>query len=332
MRRRREPENANISFLDVISCGFGAIILLLMIAENSAPVNVEPSEVELEQPVEELQEQLFEIRGETRIVNEDLNARREQLSFYQERIAQLSQELSDVRGQYQASVEMSDEQMEEQNQLAMARQSLSEEMERLLGQDFERENNMIGGIPVDSEYIIFIIDTSGSMFYNAWPRVLEMIEEVLNVYPEVQGIQIMNDMGGYMFPSFRDRWIPDTPARRNTILNTLRSWAPFSNSSPVEGITRAISSFVQEDRRISIYVFGDDFLPGGSITQVVQTVDRLNLQDEEGNRLVRIHAVGFPVLFDVDPRFQQSLYNFATLMRELTQRNGGSFVGLDSYQ
>lgn len=332
MRRRREPENASMSFLDVISCGFGAIILLLIITENSAPVTIEPGEVELERPVEELQEELFEVRGETRIVNEDLNARREQLSFYRERIANLSRELSDIRGRYEASVEMADEQMEEREQLAMARQSLSEEMERLLGQDFERDDNMIGGIPVDSEYIIFIIDTSGSMFYNAWPRVLEMIEEVLNVYPEVQGIQIMNDMGGYMFPTFREQWIPDTPARRTAIINTLRTWAPFSNSSPVEGITRAISSFVQEDRRISLYVFGDDFLPGGSITQVVETVDRLNLRDENGNRLVRIHGVGFPVLFDVDPRFQQSLYNYATLMRELTQRNGGSFVGLNSYQ
>ncbi|MGM0634373.1 MAG: VWA domain-containing protein, partial [Pseudomonadota bacterium] len=251
MRRRREPENSNISFLDVISCGFGAIILLLMIAENSAPVTIEPGEVQLERPVEELQEELFEIRGETRIVNEDLNARREQLSFYQERIANLSRELSDVRGRYEASVEMADEQMEEREQLAIARQSLSEEMERLLGQDFESDDNMIGGIPVDSEYIIFIIDTSGSMFYNAWPRVLEMIEEVLDVYPEVQGIQVMNDMGGYMFPTFRNQWIPDTPARRNAIMNTLRNWAPFSNSSPAEGITRAISSFAEEDRRIS---------------------------------------------------------------------------------
>jgi hypothetical protein len=56
MRRRREPENANIAFLDVISCGFGAIILLLMITENSAPVTIEPGEVELELDPEPRQE------------------------------------------------------------------------------------------------------------------------------------------------------------------------------------------------------------------------------------------------------------------------------------
>jgi hypothetical protein len=37
-------------------------------------------------------------------------------------------------------------------------------------------------------------------------------------------------------------------------------------------------------------------------------------------------------LFDLDPRYQDSLYRFANLMRELAERNGGSFVGLNSYE
>lgn len=330
-RQRREAETSNISFLDVISCGFGAIILLLMITESSAPITLESVPTPRDMPVEEMQRELFEIRGETEVVNRDLNARREQLSTYQERVARLREELSEIRGRYETARQLSLEQSEEEGRLAIAQQMLSDEMQRLLGQDFTADTSMIGGIPVDSEYIIFVIDTSGSMFFNTWPRVLAMIEEVLAVYPQVQGIQVMNDMGDYMFPSFRGRWIPDTPARRTNIINTLRNWSPFSNSSPVEGITRAISTYMSPDHKVSIYVFGDDFLPGGSITRVVETVDRLNPEDENGNRMVRIHAVGFPVLFQLPPRQQESLYNFATLMRELTQRNGGSFVGLNAY-
>lgn len=331
MRRRREPESSNISFLDVISCGFGAIILLLMITENS-PVTEDQS-TEPVPPIDELQEQLFEVRGETEIVNQELNAKREQLSAHEERIARLRQELSEVRSRYQTTQDMAEEVQQERSQLAMARQSLTEEMARLQQQQDEQpENDMIGGIPVDSEYIIFIIDTSGSMYYNAWPRVLSMVEEVLDVYPEVQGMQVLNDMGDYMFSSYRGQWIPDTPQRRETIINTLRSWQPFSNSSPVEGITRSINTFWSPDEQVSLYVFGDDFMPGGSITQVIDTVDRLNRQVENGERMVRIHAVGFPVLFELDSRFQQSVYEFATLMRELAQRNGGSFVGLSNFE
>ncbi|MCB1648949.1 MAG: hypothetical protein KDI25_05370 [Pseudomonadales bacterium] len=333
MRRRRDDsESSSIAFLDVISCGFGAMILLLMISKNAPPVSLEESDIPRNQPISVLQEQLFAIRGETRIVNEDLNAKREQLSAMQERIANLRRELMAVQGRYDSSNSIADERIIEAQNLASAKQSLTDEMERLLGQEFSRTNNLVGGIPVDSEYIIFVIDTSGSMFQNAWPRLIDVIVDTLDVYPNVKGIQIMNDMGDYMFDSFRGQWIPDTPARRTTIINTLRNWSPFSNSSPVEGVTAAINTYYAPDRKISIYVMGDDFQPGGSITQVLRTVDRLNAKDADGNPMVRIHAVGFPVIFALEARYRQSAYRFANLMRELTQRNGGTFVGLNSFE
>lgn len=331
-KRRGDSESSSIAFLDVISCGFGAMILLLLITDNSPPITLEASAVQLQMPITELQQQLFEIRGETRIVNADLNAKREQLSAFQERIANLRRELFSVQGRFNSSNSIADERIIESLNLASAKQSLTDEMERLLGQDFTRQNNLVGGIPVDSEYIIFVIDTSGSMFQNAWPRLIEVIVDTLNVYPNVKGIQIMNDMGDYMFDSFRGQWIPDTPARRSTIINTLRNWSPFSNSSPVEGVTAAINTYYAPDKKISIYVMGDDFQPGGSITQVLRTVDRLNAKDANGNPMVRIHAIGFPVIFALEPRYRQSAYRFANLMRELTQRNGGTFVGLNSFE
>ena len=333
MRRRRDSsESSSIAFLDVISCGFGAMILLLLITNNSPPITLEASVVQQQMPITDLQQQLFEIRGETRIVNSDLNAKREQLSAFQDRIANLRRELFSVQGRFNSSNSIADETIIEAQNLASAKQSLTAEMERLLGQDFTRQNNLVGGIPVDSEYIIFVIDTSGSMFQNAWPRLIDVIVDTLDVYPNVKGIQIMNDMGDYMFDSFRGQWIPDTPARRSTIINTLRNWSPFSNSSPVEGVTAAINTYYAPDKKISIYVMGDDFQPGGSITQVLRTVDRLNAKDADGNPMVRIHAIGFPVIFALEPRYRQSAYRFANLMRELTQRNGGTFVGLNSYE
>lgn len=331
-RRRDDTESSSIAFLDVISCGFGAMILLLLITESSPPITLEESDVPLSQPINVLQEQLFTIRGETRIVNEDLNAKREQLSAMQQRIANLRQEFMAAQGRYNSSNSVADERIIEAQNLASAKQSLTAEMERLLGQDFTRQNNLVGGIPVDSEYIIFVIDTSGSMFQNAWPRLIKVIVDTLDVYPNVKGIQIMNDMGDYMFDSFRGQWIPDTPARRTTIINTLRNWSPFSNSSPVEGVTAAINTYYSPDKKISIYVMGDDFQPGGSITQVLRTIDRLNAKDANGNPMVRIHAVGFPVIFALEPRYRQSAYRFANLMREMTHRNGGTFVGLNSFE
>ena len=333
LKRSRETESFTVSFLDVASCGFGAMIILLMLAKPSQPSPLEVAEAAPAAIISELQEQLFEIRGETRVVNRDLNAKQEQLSSIKERVARLRRDLSDVQGEFQSSKQLSDETTDEIGKLSLAQPSLTAEMQRLAANSSAPENNAIGGIPVDSEYIIFVIDTSGSMFNNpSWGKMLGVIEDTLNVYPEVKWIQIMNDMGDYMFDSFRGQWIPDTPARRTQILSTLRNWNPFSNSSPVEGVTRAINTFYAPDKKISIYVLGDDFQPGGSIRDVLRTIDRINVEDADGNRLVRIHGIGFPTIFAGPARFQQSVYRYSTLMREMTQRNGGTFVGLNDFQ
>ena len=214
--------------------------------------------------------------------------------------------------------------------LALAKQRLTEEMQRLLS-DYkpDPEDYVVGGIPVDSEYIIFIIDTSGSMQRYAWPRVQQQIRETLEVYPEVKGIQVFNDMGEYMFKSYRNEWIPDSQARREAIIDGLKNWTAFSNSSPREGIIEAIRSYYDPDKKISLYVYSDDFA-SGSINAVVREVDRRNKLDEDGQRRVRIHAVAFPVYYEVTNGELLSSARFAILMRALCQRNGGTFVALPS--
>ena len=109
----------------------------------------------------------------------------------------------------------------------------------------------------------------------------------------------------------------------------LSSWRPFSNSSPVEGIDRAIRDFYADDKKISLYVFGDEF-SGGPIQPVLDAVDRINRPTRSGQRRVRIHAVGFPVVMEKTGKLGNTGQRFATLMRILCQRNGGTFVGLNS--
>ena len=53
----------------------------------------------------------------------------------------------------------------------------------------------------------------------------------------------MNDEGVYMFIDYRGTWIPDTPAQRRTVVERLRAWNAFSNSSPIEGIVEAVRTY-----------------------------------------------------------------------------------------
>jgi hypothetical protein len=329
-RTRRGVDIFNLSFLDVVSCGFGAIILLLVIVKIAEPSVIERLAVDLRGLVVRLENESHRIRGETRVLNRDLTEKEQQLSDSKRRLARLRGELSSLRGEHTTTRQEHEAQTLIESQLESAKQSLSEEMRRLLGADYQRPKSdaTIGGVPVDSEYVIFIIDTSGSMNQNAWPLVLKKVTEVLDIYPRLKGVQVLNDMGDYMFTQYRGQWIPDSRARRRAIIKRLASWQPFSNSSPVEGIEAAIRRFYAKDKRISLYVFGDDF-SRGSIQTVIDTVDRLNRADRSGRRRVRIHAVGFPVQF-AQGGIPINAVRFAALMRKLAENNSGSFVGLNS--
>ena len=333
MKRRRNIEIFSLSFLDCVCCGFGALILLLVLSKTAEPVIFEEYSLNLDKVLAKLQAELFEIRGETHILNRDLVAKKQQLSEEVEKIALLQADLSSILGKFAASKDSSNIQNKIEQQLATAKQDLTEEMRRLQEQQSRPRtefDDTVGGIPVDSEYIIFIIDTSGSMFNHGWSSVIQKLSEVLDIYPKVKGIQVMNDMGEYMFAQYTGKWIPDTPARRKAIIKRMRKWQAFSNSSPVEGITAAINTFYSKNKKISLYVFGDEFT-GPSIQSVLREVSELNPKNTNGKRRVRIHAVGFPIQFSRPDSEQGTGVRFATLMRALCEQNGGTFVGLNTH-
>src|SRR5690606_4733626 len=322
-------EAFSLSFLDVITCGFGAIILLLMISRTGGPTVLETTPEPLDGSVRDLQVQLFEIRGEAEVLNRELNAKHEQLSVWRDRVARLQAELERLRKTYASVRDDSAVSTIIKGELQTALQQLTDEMKRLLAQSGVQRTDHVGGIPVDSEYIIFVIDTSGSMLQVNWENMINQMMGILDIYPNVKGLQIMSDEGEYLFSQYRGEWIPDTPGRRKVIISALRGWRTFSNSSPVEGIMHAIRAFRDPDKKISIYVLGDEFT-GRSIQEVVDTVDRINPRDAEGNRLIRIHALGFPIPVSAGPHFQLTSARYAALMRELTRRNNGTFVGLNA--
>ena len=324
MRRLRRGSDNNLSFLDVVSCGFGAIVLLILIAETPD----DRSAADANRVTERLRGQLAAAivrrdrawNGE-QTVREKVERERERLAAARAALEQARQDQTRARADARAAALI-------ENQLKTALQRLNEEMRRL--ELKPSAPDVIGGIPADSEYIIFIVDTSGSMHSFAWKAAMEQMATLLDAYPKVRGMQVMNDMGNYMFQGYRGRWIPDTPERRRIVLQRFQRWHPYSNSSPVEGIAAAIRTFRTKSDKIGLYVLGDEFT-GESIEAVVQAVDRMNNID--GERQVRIHGVGFftrEEIEKIDPTYANTTARFAALMRELTHRNGGTFLGVEA--
>jgi hypothetical protein len=330
-KKRREIASLSLSFLDAVTCGFGAIILLLVIAKIFEPIRLEESDTEIDNLIVRYEEELNQILGETDQVRRQQRTTEQQVALSETQIEALENELTRIRAAFMTQETEIDIEAQIALQLAAARQSLTEEMERLIDQNRPRPRDYkVGGIPVDSEYIIFIIDTSPSMKNNEWDRVQEQIAETLEVYPTVKGIQVLNDEGEHMFLASRNEWMEDTPELRQRILEELRGWDAYSNSNPRRGIVESISRYWDLDKKISLYVYSDDFSEGGgSINAVVREVDVRNRSNESGERLVRIHAVAFPVFWDRTGQMYTGA-DYAMLMRILCQRNGGTFVALPS--
>lgn len=93
MIRRRRLEEVGLSFLDVVCCGFGAIILLLMMVKIVEPVVLEPPEADMEGAVNQKQESLRDIQGQTRTLTRQISDEERQLMRELARLTEAEREL-----------------------------------------------------------------------------------------------------------------------------------------------------------------------------------------------------------------------------------------------
>ena len=323
--KRHQVEVFSLSFLDCICCGFGAIILLLVLTEYGDPIQLKEQSELLDSQILQLRAQLHDVEGETDLLNRELQGKEDLLAKERMRAQQLAGDLTNVSGQFSASKKEASVTNIVEGELVSAYQTLTEEMKRLLAQQASRpKSEAIGGIPIDSEYIIFIVDTSASMTSFHWEQAQATVKEILSIYPKVKGMQIMSDQGSVLIGGTKGQWLTDSTAQRDQIVARMKGWRAFSKSSPVEGIETAIRLYWSMDKRISLYVLGDEFT-GDSIQQALDEVSTINRPDKNGRRIVRIHAIGFPEGPGMTPF---TSIRFSALMRLMCEQNNGTFVGI----
>jgi len=311
--RKREFDIFSLSFLDIISCGFGAVIMLILISKTHDDVSITGQD--------EIRDMLNTVITLENTISEIKNTIESQFSKA-DQISNEKKQLETASTQLKHKIQ---QQEDKQASLAGDLQGLAlveSTLKQASIQTPTRTNTIrdeeVGGIPVDSDYVIFIVDTSGSM-QQIWNRVSSEIINVLNIHPEVKGFQILNDMGRSMVSGYDGKWMPDTPGRRKNVINLFDRWAEMSNSSPVEGIETALRKYAKASITTSIYVFGDDYT-GSSYDPVIDKITNQNTLTSSGTRLSKIHGVGF-----ISPGTTD---RFGILMRELTKRNGGTFLAL----
>ena len=193
--------------------------------------------------------------------------------------------------------------------------------------------NLPVGLPVESNYIAFVFDTSGSMRETTTDQLNEMamakIQNVLDSYPEIKGMQFLDADGRFMLRGTPGIWLQDTPETRLGAMRVLANYPTFSNSNPVPGIFRAIRSLYQPDNKemkMAVFVFGDEFT--GQADPVLARLETINPRKEDGDRPVSINAVGFPTVLRYPLMGAHTGMKFANLMREVAYKHDGAFIAV----
>jgi|TARA_B110000902_G_scaffold135939_1_gene157485 hypothetical protein len=294
MRRRIDKEIFGTAFLDVISCALGAVILMILLAKNGdIDIILKSENIDIAPNVPlnlALKAEVLKLESEVAIIDQRTRVLATRISTLDGETKSLSLEVED-RGKSSPSPSQPN-----------------------IG---TMKSIYAGGIPVGREYIIFIIDTSGSMGAN-WEKVMSTLTAIMDAHPKVKGLQVISDNGAYLMKGYAKKWIPDSRISRTTALDKLKTWRAWSNSSPVEGLETALKVYASRSDPVSIYVLGDDFT-GKSFEAVTSTINRWNIDRNTGERRAIIHGIGFS--WGLGDRY-------ATLMREIANQNDGVFIGL----
>ncbi len=327
-KKKRDLSVFSLSFLDVISCGFGAVILLFVISMGSERLVIFDIRDALEKLFQERMAELMDVRTKKQDLKQILSQNELVEKELDDKIASMQTDLDELINR----IKEADFGKEK---LLVDVDNLEEEVdarERIVDIP-QNESDLPIGVPVLSNHLIFIMDTSGSMrdpsTGQIWKSVTEKFKETLEIYPIVKAVQAMDADGNFILRSSRGQWIPDSRVTRDGIVRAIRNYEHHSQSNPVPGILRAIRSFRETkspEDKIGIYIFGDEFTQ--TAEKVLNRIDTANSIDEEtGERPITINAIGFPHVIKFERHFTRTGLKFANLMRELTYQHGGAFIG-----
>lgn len=312
MIKKKTNEIFSMSFLDVMACGFGALVLILLISnfqESPIPTDNDYSS-----------DDYFNALDTLNNLQKIIKEQDAQLTSESIKVS----ELISKKNQANEALKSKLQEIKTLNLLSKSsKANLADSVRELKNVPFQKDAS---GIRIDSEYLIFIVDTSGSMVdYGPWNNITNEINYVIDAFPKLKGFIVMSDFGKVMYGD--SPWVSDTPANRkkaSTILNN-RFNLPISRSDPFPALEKAIGYYGKNYSNVGIFVFGDDIINSKRVDTLVNQIERINTKSD-GSKYASINAIAFLTSKRGGVTMLEGNQRFLILMRELTHKNGGSLV------
>tara|TARA_B100001059_G_scaffold201899_1_gene209530 strand:+ start:8610 stop:9533 length:924 start_codon:yes stop_codon:yes gene_type:complete len=303
---RRTREIFSLSFLDIMACSFGAILMIILISNFN----------ESEEPnLETLNEfRKAEKVKENQAIEAGLKSTINDLEYEK---STLLKQLFSIRKNIDTN----------ENLVKKITNDIKKIKNPTINTRIEKDVSNIGGLKVDADYVIFIIDVSGSMIEcGPWSKIVNEIDQLLDIFPDLKGFNVLTD-GGKRIITGVDKWVDfnkTTKLQLKSLVKTPPSIGSASN--PIIGLKSAISKYVNKDK-VSIFILGDDILTSTRIEDEFKSIEKL-LNGKEG--LVSINAISFLTHYKCSNLAglvtEDQNYRFMNLMESLTFKYNGSLI------
>ena len=266
----------SLAFLDVMFCGFGAVILIFLILDHASTVSPEESNPELaaeidllEDEVEEGQIGLVEIRNILSDVSLEVVTAEGLARQIMEQIDSFLQELAALENNSMATEE-------DIAKLRSDVEALEEELLRLQASAFEQEGNSVrqflgdgnrqylSGLFLGGQRILILLDSSASMLDSTivniirtrnmdddrkrsslkWQRVVNTVDWVSTQLPITSQYQIWSFNTGYasIIPETEDTWLEAADRDQlNDAIENVKNIVP-ENGTNMTQIFRAVAN------------------------------------------------------------------------------------------
>ncbi|PCJ25456.1 MAG: hypothetical protein COA96_07425 [SAR86 cluster bacterium] len=353
--QKRELNPLSLAFLDVMFCGFGAVILIFLILDHSSTVTAVESNTEITAELDLLREEVLE--GELGLVQ--LRNTFSEVSFEmvdaQGLARQIQQQLDTFLEELAAMENSSVATIESIEKLRADVKALEEELMRLQASAFEDEGNSVrqflgdgnrqylSGLFLGGQRILILVDSSASMLDSTliniirtrnmsderkraapkWQRVLKTVDWISTQLPITSRYQIWNfsDELASVIPGGRDIWheVADRD-QLNASIESVKRIVP-GNGTNMEQVFRAIANMALKPDNIFLITDGLPTISDrGSSAALVTPAQRLELYEDAVAELpqgIPINIVLLPL--EGDPSASAAFW-------QLAQHTKGSFL------
>jgi len=256
MKKRRTDSVFSMSFLDVMCCGFGAVVLLVMLLNGQTLQKRAESQKELRAELDRLT-QLQEFAS-THLTEQrsKLDTLEQEESDSQIKIKQLRQELSQQTSGTDRTIQQQKQQIasleKEKKSLGASIQKQKEKEtppikgKQLVGYDGEKKRQYLTGLKLGGKRTLILVDTSASMLDETVVNVVRrklMNESARRRAPKWQrAVRTLNWLVANLQPGKKFQVYSFNTAARPVVQGTANTWLSTNDASKIKAATSTISS------------------------------------------------------------------------------------------